>query len=131
MTEERIDREPESTSHMGTGIAIGLAIGTALGVVFGIALGNMAFMSIGVGAGLSIGIAIGAGLDARNKRTDAQTPVRSDPWGRRGDQLVRFVCKHRVLKGQHTGWEADCHGSCLGFCPAKANRTSGQFGSGA
>jgi len=67
MTEDRIDRDSESTSYTGVGIAIGLAIGAGLGVVFGIALDNMAFMSIGVGAGLSIGVAIGAGLDARNK----------------------------------------------------------------
>ena len=71
MTEERIDRDPESTSYRGAGIAIGLAIGTGLGIVFGIALDNMAFMSIWVGAGLSIGIAIGAGLDARNQGKDA------------------------------------------------------------
>ena len=71
VSEKPIDRDPESTSHVGVGIAIGLAIGAGLGVVFGIALGNMALMSIGVGAGLSIGVAIGTGLDARNKGKDA------------------------------------------------------------
>ena len=48
MTEDRIDRDPKSTSYTGVGIAIGLAIGTGLGVVFGIAPDNVAFMSIGV-----------------------------------------------------------------------------------
>ena len=71
MSEERIDRDPESTNWTGVGLAIGLAIGAGLGVVFGVALGNMAFMSIGVGAGLSIGLAIGAGLEARKEEKDS------------------------------------------------------------